>query len=356
MELKEWIQKLSALMSVTGFEDYESDSLCALTEGIFDEYRKDALKNQIFIKKCGRKGAPKILVDTHFDEIGMYVTDIKEGGFLSVTNIGGLDTRILEGADVVIYGKQPILGVIASPPSRLTGEKDKDKLKKIGELFIDTGYSEQALRDMVRIGTPVGYYPRYTDLGERFMAGKGFDDKACAACAIHALSGLRAEELAGDVYLMLSAHEETDRHGGIFSGAFAIDPDYAMVIDVNLGKTPDTKPHETVKMGGGASITLSAATDKKLTRMTVSLAESKEIPYQKCVEADSTGTNATSLMPVREGVPTVDVGLPLKSMHTYNEVLELGDAESLSRLVAAFVTSEKIAAAFGREGEKEEWI
>lgn len=352
MKLREWIETLSSLMSVTGYEDYHAEHLRALTDDLFDEYRIDALKNQVLVKRCGRQNVPGILVDTHFDEIGMYVTDIKEGGFLSVTSVGGLDTRILEGADVMIYGKETILGVIAATPAHLIGEKEKEKLKKTEQLLIDTGYTEETLRKLVRIGTPVGYYGFYSDLGEHQMAGKGFDDKACAACAIHALSQLDPEDLAGDVYLMLSAHEETDRLGGIFSGAYAIDPDYAMVIDVNLGKTPDTKTRETVKMGGGASVTLSAVTDKRLTRKTCELANEHKIAYQKCVSADSTGTNATSLVLVREGVPTVDVGLPLKSMHTYNEVLDLRDAESLSQFVRAFVTSRDIAQTFGRKGER----
>ena len=351
MERKEWIRRLSSLMSVTGYEDYQSDKLREMTDGLFDEYRVDALKNQVFIKRCGRENAPKILVDAHFDEIGMYVSDIKKGGFLTVANVGGLDTRILEGAPVMIYGKEVIAGIISAIPASKRSEKEKDQLKKIDQLQIDTCYTEEKLRELVRVGTPVGYYGLYTDLGAHQMAGKGFDDKACAACIIEAISALSPEELAGDVYVLLSAHEETDRLGGVFTGAYAIDPDYAMVIDVNLGKTPDTKTSETVKMGGGASITFSAVTDKKLTRMLCDLAEKKGIAYQRCVSAESTGTNATSLALVRDGVPTVDVGLPLKSMHTYNEVLDLRDAEAVSLLVRAFVTDGELAETFGRESE-----
>ncbi len=346
MERKEWIHHLAACMSVTGFEDYHASRLGQLTEGLFDEYRVDALKNQMLIKRCGRENAPTILVDTHFDEIGMYVSDIKPGGFLSVTSIGGLDTRILEGAPVMVYGREVFLGVIAATPAHLREESEKEKLKKIDQLLIDTGYSEETLRTLVRVGTPVGYYPLYTDLGEHQMAGKGFDNKACAACAISAIGALSPDVLAGDVCVLLSAHEETDRLGGAYSGAYAMNPDYAMVVDVNLGKTPDTKSRETVKMGGGPSVTLSAVTDRQLTRMTCRLAEENQIEYQKCVEADSTGTNAMSLVLVREGVPTVDVGLPLKSMHTYNEVLDLRDAEALCQLIRAFVTSREIADAF----------
>ena len=42
----------------------------------------------------------------------------------------------------------------------------------------------------------------------------------------------------------------------------------------------------------------------------------------------------------------VDVGLPLKSMHTYNEVLDLSDAEAMTRLIAEFVSDKNIAEVF----------
>ena len=66
-----------------------------------------------------------------------------------------------------------------------------------------------------------------------------------------------------------------------------------------------------------------------------------------------TGTNATDVNLVGGGVPVVDVGLPLKSMHTYNEVISMADCESLARLVSAFVTSKNISDSFR---EKEEII
>lgn len=347
MELKELIIELASIMSVTGYEDSGSETLKAIADKYFDGYFCDNVKNQILVKKCGKENAPVIIIDTHFDEIGMYVSEIKDSGFLKVTNIGGLDTRIMQASDVVIYGEKKLHGIVASTPPHLSGEKDREKLPKVGDLLIDTGYTKEELDGLVRIGTPVGFYPKYTELLNSHIAGKGFDDKACAACAVKALAEIDRDKLAGDVYLLLSAHEETDRLGGVVCGTYEIKPDYAMVVDVNLGKTPDTKSYETVDMGGGAALTLSAVTDRRLTKMTAELCRKKEIKYQRIVSASSTGTNATALSLVRGGVPVVDVGLPLKSMHTYNEVLDLADAEEMTKLIAAFVCDENIAEVFG---------
>ena len=346
MELKKLITELAGLMSVTGYEDNGAEKIKVIVKEYFDEYFCDNVKNQILVKKCNKEKAPKIIIDTHFDEIGMCVSEIKDGGFLKVVNIGGLDTRIMQASDVVVYGKKTINAVVASTPPHLSDSKDRETLKAVDELLIDTGYSKDELEDIVSIGTPVGFRPKYTELLNSQLAGKGFDDKACAACAIKAIAETPREELAGDVYLVLSAHEETDRLGGIVCGTYTVDPDYAMVVDVNLGKTPDTKSRETVEMGGGVALTLSAVTDRKLTKMTAELCAEKEIKYQKIVSATSTGTNATALSLVRGGVPVVDVGLPLKSMHTYNEILSLDDANELVKLVGVFVSSGKIAEVF----------
>lgn len=346
MELFEKIIKTASMMSITGYEDYEDAALRAWLSDEFDAIETDALKNRMLIRRCGRENAPKILVDTHFDEIGMYVSDVKDGGFLSVVNIGGLDTRILQAADVMIYGKKVIRGVIASTPPHLAKPEDKEKLCTVDKLLIDTGYSKEELSSLVPIGTPVGFVPHYTRLGEKMLAGKGFDNKACAACAISAIIGQRREDLAGDVYLLLSAHEETDRLGGVVCGAYRIDPSYAMVIDVNLGRTPDTPKHETVELGKGVSVTLSAVTDRALTDRVLALADEREIPTQRIVSAASTGTNAATLGLARGGIPTVDVGLPLKSMHTYNEVLHLDDCKTLEELIMAFICDKKTAEVF----------
>ena len=152
------------------------------------------------IRRGGKENAQKILVDSHFDEIGMIVTEIKEGGFLTVTSIGGLDTRILQASEVIIYGAgREIYGVVGSTPPHLQKPGESGKLREITELLIDTGYSKEELQKHVSIGTPVGFMPKYSELKNGFIAGKGFDDKACGAIAALALAQTPADELWGDV-------------------------------------------------------------------------------------------------------------------------------------------------------------
>lgn len=346
MELKQLIISLCGMLSVSGYEYRSFEKLRSLLGDKFDEIERDSVGNILLIRKCEKDNAARVLVDTHFDEIGMIVTGISEDGFVSVAPIGGIDPAILPSSDVVIYGKRDIRGVLSSVPPHLRKDADSKKLSEISELFIDTGYPEEELRELVSIGTPIGFAPVYTELLNRSICGKSFDNKACAAAAIFALSDIPKTELAADVYLLLSAHEESVRTGGVAPAAFGIDPDYAMVIDVNLAAVPDVPKSETVEYGKGISISVSAITDRCLTKMTEELCRDNEIGFYRVAAPSSTGTNAAALCLVGRGVPTVDVGLPLKSMHTYNETISLDDAEALSALVRHFVCSEKIKEAF----------
>ena len=347
-DLKDFIFKLCGIMSVSGFEKRGTDELCELTRGMLDAPTVDGVGNHLFVKKCGKEGAPKVLLDAHFDEIGMIVTEVCDGGFLRVAPLGGIDVSIMQAADVIIYGRETLRGVIASTPPHL---RKTDELPEPSEVIVDTGLSTERAKQLIEVGTPVGFAPVYGELLGGRLIGKSFDDKACAACIIWAVANTPACELSADVYVLLSAVEETNRLGGVTAATYAIDPDYAMVVDVNLGRVPETKDFETVELDSGVSLSICAATDIGLTRDVESLCREKEIAYVTVAAPSSTGTNATSVNLVRCGVPVVDVGLPLASMHTYNEVITMKDAETLVRLVKEFICSDRLSQKYGRKGD-----
>ena len=356
--LKNTIISLCSVMSVSGYETHHADTLYRTVAPYFDESRTDAVGNHLFIRRCGRKGAPLCMIDAHYDEIGMLVSDVCEGGFLRFTSVGGLSPSVLQAADVVIYGKRTLRGVITSTPPHLRSGKE-DKLSDPEDLLIDTGIDKKTLASLCPVGTPIGFAPVYSELLNGRIVGKSFDNKACAAAALCAIIDTPREELAADVALCLSAYEETSALGGIAPAVYDLSPNYAMVTDVNLARVPDTPKRETVPLGKGISISASAATDRRLTGMTEGLCRDREIPHCVIAAPASTGTNAATVQLIGKGVPVVDVGLPLASMHTYNEVISLEDCESLCRLVRAFITDGGLAEAFSEtdiieKAEKEE--
>ncbi|MBR6922094.1 MAG: M20/M25/M40 family metallo-hydrolase [Clostridia bacterium] len=328
--------RLTCGCSVSGFEHGQQDALQYIRDKYFDEMRREPAGSYVFIRHAKKPGYPRIMFDAHMDEVGMMVTEILENGFLRFTNIGGLDTRILQAADVTIYGKETLYGVIVSTPPHLqTG--DRTVLPKIDQLMIDTGLSKEKAEELIPIGTPVGYRFKLTKLQNGRICGKGFDDKICAVAGIAAIEQLINEGYEGELILLLSTKEEISR--AVVAAVYELKPDYAIVSDVCCAWVPecgkDAKRKTTV--GDGPEISLSAITDVRLTKRLIEFAKKNNYKHTVCVEATSTGTNANDIPLVGLGVPTVLISIPLKNMHTYSEVVSLQDVADTAALAAGFI-------------------
>ncbi|MBR6782742.1 MAG: M20/M25/M40 family metallo-hydrolase [Clostridia bacterium] len=347
MTLKELIISLSGVMSISGSERKSGEELKALIGGVFDEYRSDALGNHLFIKRCGRPNAPKILIDTHFDEIGMMVSGIKEGGFVSVAGIGGVDTRILPASEVTIYGKETVYGVFAAKAPHLSSPAERDRTIPLEDMLIDTGYSKEELEELCPLGTPVGFKPVYAELLNDRLAGKAFDDKACGACAVFGIDAVQKRDMVGDVYFLFSAQEETGLKGARVA-SFGMRPDYALVLDVTHAAVPEAKDRNLPELGSGVAVAVSPIINRRMSRMVIDMCRSANIPFTVEPCPGGTGTNANVTGISAEGIPTALCSLPLKSMHTSAEVLSVEDARALSRVVSQFIKSKEISEVFGK--------
>ena len=332
---KELIYSLSDIMSVTGSEYRGKGELIRALDGIFDEYYEDTTGTHVFIKKCGRENAPKLMLDAHFDEIGMVVSAIHEDGYLSVHRAGGLDRRILPATEVKIYGEKTIYGVICSTPPHLQKAGDSKKLPRLSDILIDTGYSKEELEKIVRVGTPIGFYEGTEALLGNRLCGRGMDNKCCAAAAVRGAMLASKEDMVCDLYVTLSSREEEGLAGGCVNAAYTIKPDAAIVTDVTFAKFPGVEDYESGKLGEGVVISLSAVTDKRLTRRLCALCGEKDIKMSETVDATDTGTNATMLALTGDGIPTAVVSVPLSCMHTYNEIIDAEDVMCAAKLFAA---------------------
>lgn len=336
MNYTEALRTLTGIMTIPGFERSAEKQLTEAFGAYFDEIRADAAGNIVLLKRCGRENAAKIMLDAHLDEVGMLVDGIHEGGFLSVSPVGGIDRQLLPASEVIVYGKEKIFGVFTATPPHLQKPGDANRTPNWEEFRIDTGYTREELEEIVEIGAPVGYYYSGDELLNDRLTGRGFDDKACAAGLLCAVAEIQPDELAGDVYLTLSAREEVGG-GGAGCAAFAIHPDIAVITDVNFARTPGVPGDVSGKLEEGPMISLSATTDRRLTAGILELAKTEEIRVTPVVEATSTGTNASCVTLIHEGIPAAVVSIPLAGMHSYNEMLSLRDAEAFVKLIAAIV-------------------
>ncbi len=340
-DIKGLLSALTSPVTVSGYEGIAEDTVSELCRLYFDEVKNDGANNYQLIKKAKTKGAKKILIDAHMDEVGMLVSDILDGGFLRVTNVGGIDCKILQPCEVTIHAKEDIYGIVSATPPHLMS---KNELPDFDGFFIDTGFKKEELEEKgVRVGTPISFKYHMTELLNNRICGKGFDDKICI-CA-----GVEAVKLLGDtdceIILQLSSREEIGKSAAV--GAYNTNPDLCVVLDVTGAEIPEEKDtiYKSSVMCGGAEISISAITDVKLTKKLIKFAKDNSFPHQINVDGTNTGTNANDIPTIKCGIPTVLLSIPLLNMHTYAEIISLDDVKSTAELTAGFIK------AFIKEGE-----
>lgn len=337
-KIKERLRNLCALATVSGYESF-ADVLTEDEKRAFDKIEYDKLGSLLLVKKSSNRNARKLLIDAHLDIVGFMITGIEENGFLRFVNIGGLDPRVLPSTHVCIFGKKKIDGVITSTPPHLrVGES---RVPKIEELMIDTGLSEKEAKELISIGDIAMYKPYFTELLNDYVCAVGLDDKACVCAILDFLVNTDRSKLAYDIYATFSAQEETGKCGAARL-AFDIEPDFAIVTDVNFARGEGIEQRDSIECRGGASVDISAVTDRVLTRNIIKLLKEQKIEFQQICEPRYTGTNNDMLSISGKGVRTSLMSIPLKAMHSSAEIVNLKDIKSLSRMLGAVAGAKEI--------------
>lgn len=330
-------KELTAIPGVSGDESRSFPYLEKTLAGKFDDFGFTPVGSYFGIRKSKKKNAKTVLFDAHLDTIGFIVTKICDGGFLKVMMVGRTAEKNLSASEVWIYGKRTIPGVFASKPPHLQEPGESEKKLSIDDLSIDTGLSKEELEEIVRIGTFVGFKADCEKLSDNVIVSPSFDDRICAACILRALELVEGEDISVNAAFQFSAGEETG-YKGAMTTAYRIAPDYAIVLDVCNAYVPGAREaRKAVQIGKGCSLSYSAQTNRELTEFTRTLAEKNGIALQFLAEPGATGTNSNVIQTGHGGVPTVLLSIPLKNMHTANEVADLRDCEETAKLLAEFL-------------------
>ena len=333
------IDVLSRLTSSVGVSGNEYDASATASEILSDyaEVNVDSFGNVYGKVGDFSENKKTLLLDAHIDEIGMIVTDITDDGFLKVAECGGPDRRVLPAQQVSIYGKEKIYGVITSTPPHL--ETDNRKIPDMDEIFIDTGLNGESLRNIVSRGDRVLIENTLEKMNDRIVTSKSLDDRCGVTAILLALDKLKGRKTKYNISVLFSAQEETGERGAK-TGAYNIDADMAVVVDVSFGLTHGEKEENCGKTGGGCMIGIAPSLSGELSDAFIKTAKEKNIPYQREIMNGKTGTNADEIGISRGGVATVTLSVPIKYMHTPVEVCDITDIENTAELIAEFVQSE----------------
>ncbi len=276
-----------------------------------------------------------ILLDAHIDEVGFIVTNVSDNGFLSVSNVGGIDPRHLPAKPVTIHGKQKVCGVFVSTPPHL--EKSDSAVENISKIRIDTGIGKKA-KEIISVGDYVTFRQTAANLYGDTVCGKSLDNRAGVVALLLLAERLYKKKLPITVKFLFSDAEELGLRGAKTS-AYDSGADEAIVVDVSFGDGPDIPATKCGILGAGGMIGISPVLNRDITDKLILIASDNDIPYQNEVMGEKTSTNADVISICGGGIPSGLISIPLRNMHTDVETVKICDIVSVADVLEKYIIS-----------------
>jgi endoglucanase len=298
--------------------------------GAFAEVESDVQGNTV-ARVAGTAGGSTLALLAHADEIGLVITHVHEDGFASVAKLAGWPPKNAVGRRVVVLGRNgPVPGVVVRASA---GDDDP----KWSGLRLDLGAPDRgAALALVEPGDPAVMIGEPVELAGGRVTSKALDNRVGVYAALETLRRLAADRPAVDVVLVVTGLEETGLKGGAGVAARALAADVAVVFEVTYAAdAPGVDPGEwgDSRLGAGPTVFRGPTIHPAVSSGLRAAADSAGVAYT--LEAgQSTWSDSEAVQ--EAGTPVGLVSVPLRYMHTPNEVVQLSDVEAASRLVEAY--------------------
>lgn len=337
IDIVEILRHLSVLWGPSTREMRVQQMLQKLHEAAGHEVKGDAQGN-LFTVPSG-KGRLRCGLVAHADEIGIQITSVEEPGIGRFRKLGGLRSTSLVGQRIkfVKPDGRVVRGIVCSDPMQDNGT-DTGLLIKTSDLWVDVG--AETVADFER-RLPVGTFGAFDNdtleiLSEHRLAGKALDDRCGLAVVMEAFEECR--ELPLDLVMVSTVQEELSLYG---AKALPIDLDAAIVVDVDFaGDTPSALAESTpLALGEGPGLCISADSSPVLMDMARKVAKDSDIPMQITTGRSLSGGTDAAALRLKRATATLNVNIPLRNMHTANEIVDVRDLNNTLRLIKGVLTA-----------------
>ncbi len=350
--MKDILRSLCLQIGMSGHEEPVGKFIRSEFEKCTDNILCDNLGNLTAVFKSQNPTAKNVMIFAHMDQLGLIVKNIDNDGFLKIERVGGIPEKILPGLEVVI-GTQDgnyIEGVIGNRSHHITPVEEKYHVSKLAELYVDCGFygAEEAEKAGVKVGSPIIYKPRFTNLRGDVCYGTAMDNRGGCAILVDIARRLKGRELDTNIFLTATVLEEYNLRGAKVAASY-IKPDCAIALDVAItGDTPDTKRVFPVKLGGGPVLSLynfhgrgtlnGTMPHPMMVNMVEQICQDDDIPLQR-IATSGLLTDASYVQLCDKGVPIIDLGFPCRYTHTAVEMCDVSDLMLLSNLTEKLALS-----------------
>ncbi len=334
-DLKSALQSLLKAPGLSGFEAPVRSWLEDRWGPLADEIEVSRLGSLHARKRgAGEEPRPTVLLAAHMDTIGLMVSDVLDG-WLRVTEVGGVDLRVLPGLRVIVHGREDRPGLVVQPPTDLRPPAGSNRTVPLPHLLVDLGLPAREVARLVRPGDPVSFGQEPVSLSDDLLAAPYLDNRASVAALTLCFEELQRRKHPWDVIFAATTQEE-ETFAGARTSAFQIQPSLAVAVDVTFGASPGSPDHKTFALGKGLTNVMGPNLHPAVFAALRDAASRVEVPLVTEVTPRHSGTDAYALQTAREGIPTGLISIPLRYMHTPVELVSLGDIRRAGRLLAEF--------------------
>ena len=287
----------------------------------------------------GRERGLKIMLCGHLDEIGLMISHFGDKGFVRCKALGGWDMQVLPGQRVRVLAKDgDLIAVVGRKPVHLMTSDESAKAVKIEDLWLDFGLPLDELKQKVRLGDVAVLEQPFLQLGDKLVS-KALDNRVGGFIVLEALRRLSTLDCLHEVCAVATSQEEI----GSFGARFAVqqlEPKLAIAIDMTFESNQpgvDATDVGEVPFGSGVNLTLGAVVNPQLNTMLLQTAEKHNIKTTISISPKLTATDADATALFGKGTPSAALSVPLRYMHSPNEMVQISDIEDCINLIVQFV-------------------
>jgi endoglucanase len=305
------------------------------------EVEGDALGSTV-ARVRGSAGDRLLAVFAHVDQIGVGVTHALDDGMLLVRPLASWRPGDAVGQRFRLLGRDGEVPAVA----RRVGDGDpswSDVRLDVGASGRDEARALVTPGDVgVLAGEPIAL------AGNRLMSA-ALDDRVGVYAALEVLRLLAADPPSWDVVLVASTQEESGEHGGAAAAARRLTPGVALVVEVTYADdaTSGKAAWGEADLGDGPVIfrgpVVSPLVADRLVAAAASAGVDAPIEIGKTTDSD-----ADDVFTAGGGTPTGLLSIPLRSMHTASEIVQLDDVDAAIRVIEAFARGLEPDASFTR--------
>ncbi|OQA79506.1 MAG: putative aminopeptidase YsdC [Tenericutes bacterium ADurb.Bin239] len=336
------LKKISEVNGISGAERDVARLVKAELKGVADTFAYDNL-GSIVANLDGEKGAPRVLLAGHMDEVGFLVKQIEKSGFLRLHNVGGWWGHVVPAHEWVVTtreGKEYIGVTGAQPPHGMPAEQ-RNKVMELKDMYLDMGVSsDEDIKNLgIKVGDTVTPLQKFRVLNDgKTLLGKAWDDRVAVAIGIEVLKRLKKEGHHANVSFVGTVQEEVGLRGARTS-THLVKPDLAFALDVTMSYDLPGSPAMDTKLGAGVALSVmdgSVIAHRGLFDHVERVAKKLGVKYTYDL-LTAGGTDSGEIHKAYDGVVNMTLSIPCRYFHSHVSLVHSDDIDAAIDLLVEVI-------------------